>query len=384
LFWIKIALHFLFRSGRSTFVLALMVLLAVSTLIFLSSLAVGINDAMIRNSVSIHSGHIAGFDLAPDLDPERLKTNGVTSVLKRIPIPGVLFHGERFEMVNVLAINPEQEKERTAIYKKTIQGRYPQSHESSIFISQWTAESLDVQPGETIQFSLNLQSPRTALTISGIYKTGIDQFDRGIAFSPLGALPGEAKSWTAAVFLKDGVTPEAVINIYQKAGFNTTHFKVWSDLMPDLKQLIDLNYISMSIVTALVLGVVSFGIAGAFVIFILKHFREYGIMKAMGVTSTEIGILIFAEVILMNLIASLVGGVIGVLVVVIVARIGIDLTAFTSHNPYFVVSGVIYPRLTIYSVWVPPALAFLFSTIAAIWPIVMVIRRKAAEIIRSV
>jgi hypothetical protein len=60
------------------------------------------------------------------------------------------------------------------------------------------------------------------------------------------------------------------------------------------------------------------------------------------------------------------------------------LTAFTSHNPYFVVSGVIYPRLTIYSVWVPPALAFLFSTIAAIWPIVMVIRRKAAEIIRSV
>jgi len=40
--------------------------------------------------------------------------------------------------------------------------------------------------------------------------------------------------------------------------------------MPDLKQLIDLNYISMSIVILLVFGVVSLGIACAFVIVILK------------------------------------------------------------------------------------------------------------------
>ena len=66
--------------------------------------------------------------------------------------------------------------------------------------------------------------------------------------------------------------------------------------MPDLRQLIDLNYVSMSMVTVLVFGVVSLGIACAFVIFIMKHLREYGIMKAMGVTAGEMMRLIIMEI----------------------------------------------------------------------------------------
>ena len=66
--------------------------------------------------------------------------------------------------------------------------------------------------------------------------------------------------------------------------------------MPDLRQLIDLNYVSMSMVMVLVFGVVSLGIACAFVIFIMKHVREYGIMKAMGVTAGEMMRLIIMEI----------------------------------------------------------------------------------------
>ena len=51
------------RSGRSTAALSLMVVTAVATLIFLSALAVGVNDAMIRNTVELYGGHISGFNL---------------------------------------------------------------------------------------------------------------------------------------------------------------------------------------------------------------------------------------------------------------------------------------------------------------------------------
>jgi ABC-type lipoprotein release transport system permease subunit len=154
--------------------------------------------------------------------------------------------------------------------------------------------------------------------------------------------------------------------------------------MPDLKQLIDLNYVSMSLVTILVFGVVSIGIACAFAIFIMRNLREYGIMKAMGVTPLETMGLIFLEVVLMNTVASLAGMLGGAATVVAVAGTGIDLGAFTSHNPYFAVSGIIYPRLTAYALFTPPGLAFVFSLLAAVWPAVIVIRKQTAAIIRSI
>jgi len=162
-------------------------------------------------------------------------------------------------------------------------------------------------------------------------------------------------------------------------------FKSWEELMPDLRQLIDLEYLSMGVVTVLVFGVVSLGIACAFVIFILKNLREYGIMKAMGVTNREMTLLIFLEVVVMNLVASGIGIVAGVLAVIITnAAGGLDLTAFTSHNRYFAVSGVIFPRLTFFSLYSPPMVSFLFSLFAAIWPAVLIARKKAADILRIV
>jgi ABC-type lipoprotein release transport system permease subunit len=139
----------------------------------------------------------------------------------------------------------------------------------------------------------------------------------------------------------------------------------------------------MSLVMVLVFGVVSLGIACAFVIFIMKHVREYGIMKAMGVTPAEMMRLIVMEIMLMNCAASLAGIACGVTAVLLVGSTGgIDLTAFTSYNRYFAVSGVIYPRLTAFSLWSPPALALVFSLAAALWPALLVARKKAADILR--
>jgi ABC-type lipoprotein release transport system permease subunit len=161
-------------------------------------------------------------------------------------------------------------------------------------------------------------------------------------------------------------------------------FRSWSDFMPDLKQLIDLNFLSMGIVMVLVFGIVSLSISCAFIIYILKNLREHGIMKAMGFLPSEFACLILLQVTLLTVLASLVGTTVGALTSSAMARVGIDLTALTSHNQYFVVSGVIYPRLTAYSLCTPPLLAVIFGMLAAIWPSVFVIREKAADILRSI
>lgn len=364
--------------------LTLMVISAVATLIFLSSLAIGINDAMIRNSVGLFSGHISGFNIPDDITKKQLLAEGVSGVLKRIPTSGYLHYKDHLEMVTLIAVAPAEEKKCTAIWKKIFKGRYLEPGKREIFLSWLIAERLNVEPGDLIGFSSGTNSASVELTVAGIYKTGIDQFDRGVSFCTMSAVPVKSSPWNAAIFLDNSADKELIVGKYRNAKLKNISFKTWSDLMPDLQQLIDLNYISMSIVIVLVFIVVSSGIAGAFSIFILKNIREYGIMKAMGITPMETASLIFSEVILINLVASSIGIIIGAAVVLIFENIGINLSAYTSHNQYFIVSGIIFPRLTVFSLCLPPASALLFSIPAAIWPTASVVKRSAADILRSI
>ena len=384
MFWIRTAALFLFRSGRSTAALSLMLIAAVATLIFLSALAMGVNDTMIRNSVGLYSGHISGFALPSSIRTENLEVSGTTSVLKRIIVAGAFVNKGRIQSVNLVGVDPDAEMKNTAIWKKTVDGRYPVNTENSVFLSQNLAERLLVRPGSNLTFRSDLGDGPIKLTVSGIYKTGLDIFDRGLAFCPIEVISPKTDTWFAAVFLKEGRDSDAVIAEYRRILPTGLAFKSWKELMPDLVQLIDLNYLSMSIVMVLVFGVVAVGIACAFVIFILKNLREYGIMKAMGVAPHEMTLLIFGEVLLMNLAACAIGTLAGLAAVSLVSHNGIDLREFTSYNRYFTVSSTIFPRLTFYSLALPPLVAIFFSVVSAIWPVVLVYRKKAADILRIV
>ena len=383
-FWIKTASHFLLRSWRSTGLITVMVVSAVSSLIFLSSLAMGVNDTMIKNAVSLFSGHISGINIPENITEKEFLTHGVAGVLKRIYTPGFLYHGDSMEMVRLISVNPDKEIQFTAMAKKIIKGRYLEAHKNEIILSQTTAERLNSQPGDHIRFSTGKNSADVELIVAGIYKTGIDQFDRGVSFCTMGVIPVRSMPWQAAIFLDNGVNKDLIAANYRQRKTEGMDFKTWSDLMPDLEQLISLNYLSMGIVIIMVFMVVSFGIACGFSIFILRDIREYGIMKVMGITPMETAFLIFSEVIIINLLASSMGVMMGTAAVLLFQNIGINLSAYTSHNQYFIVSGVIFPRLTPFSIWLPPASALLFSIPAALWPTLFVIKKSPADILRSI
>ncbi len=382
-FFFRMALLYIRRSWRSTIVLGVMVFSAVAALIFLASLAVGTNDAMIRNSVGLFSGHISGSDLPENLDPSRLQTEGVKKILLRWQLAVQLRHQDHRESVVLFAVSPEDEKEASALWKKTVNGRYLRPNETAVYLSESVAKALQAKVGRQVGVFLDTGKKVAELTICGIYRTGASNLDFGVGFVARNVLPIAGGSLSAAVFLEDGVDSQTVLESYRHLP-GSSRFSSWADFMPDLRQLIELNFVSMGIVMVLVFGVVSLGISCAFVIFILKNIREHGIMKAMGVLPAESAFLILAEVTLMTLAASAAGIGAGALAVAGFAQTGIDLTSLTSHNQYFAVSGVIYPRLTLFSLCLPPLLAVVFGKLAAVWPSIFVIRAKAADILRSI
>jgi len=386
IFWVKTACLFLIRSRRTSIVLTLMVLSAVSCLIFLSSLAMGVNDSMIRNSVGLFSGHIAGFNIPSTIKKEEFSGNSIVNVLKRRYVKGSIHFKDRVEMISMIGIQPLQEQKTSAFWKKATKGRFLKENTNEIFISESIAKGMGLVCGDTLGFSPGPLSdsdyqPKDFI-VTGIYKTGIDQLDRGIAFCDIRAIKSDTP-WNAAVFIEDGAKMDRVLQQFNKKNLNHLNFKTWKQLMPDLEQLIALNYFSMSIVIVIVFIIVSLGITSAFSIFILKSIREYGIMKVMGMTTKETVVLLLWEVFLINIIASFLGMILGVIIVLIFQNIGIDLSGYTSHNQYFLVSGVIYPRLTVYSLFLPPLSALFFSFPAAVWPALMVTRKNAVDILRG-
>lgn len=383
--WTRLAFLFLVRSGRATAALSLMVVTAVAVLIYLTALAVGVKDAMLRNTVGLFSGHITGTGLPRSLKAQDLVVQGVEAVLYRVYVPGVVAGGGISQPLVLCGIDPGQEAAHTALDKKIVRGRYPVVGRDEILISEDTARTLGIGTGDRVPFAPRASNARLELVVSGIYRTGLDALDRGMAFCPLDRLNAQGMAWSAAVFLKTGIAAGAIVAAYRRRFPEPLHFESWETQMPDLRQLIDLEAISMAMVILLVFGVVAIGIACSFVIFIIRNMREYGILKAMGVSTTETAALIVAKVLLMNLVACGAGLLIGVLAVQATACAGgIDIGAFTSHNRYFTVSGIILPRLTVFSLWAPPLTALLFSLLAAVWPAMLVARKKAADILRLV
>ena len=181
-FWLRVAVLFLVRSGRVTLVLALMIFTAVTALVFLSALATGVNDAMIRNSLGLYTGHISGENLPPALTPETLRVDGVIGVLRRCAMPGMLSAGRRLVPVTLVAVAPAAEAAMTGVPRKVIDGHYLAPASDQILLSAYLAEQLGVTTGSSLFFVDGRARREEGFTVCGIYRTEVDRLDYGVAF----------------------------------------------------------------------------------------------------------------------------------------------------------------------------------------------------------
>jgi len=121
-------------------------------------------------------------------------------------------------------------------------------------------------------------------------------------------------------------------------------------------------------VLALAMGILAFGIANAAYISVSERLREFGILKAMGVTPRGIMMLVQGEILLLVGLAGLAGVALGAGASLLWAQGGIDLSRWTSANRHFIASSVIYPRLVIRALGLPMLVAIACGVLAGSLP----------------
>jgi ABC-type antimicrobial peptide transport system permease subunit len=143
-----------------------------------------------------------------------------------------------------------------------------------------------------------------------------------------------------------------------------------------------MNEVAMRILILFIFILVGFGISNIFVLTIVERFREFGILKAMGVTPKELVGLVFFESFMVCLGATLIGLVTGWALSHLVAYSGIDFSSLTSHNRYFIVTGLVRPRATLESIYWPGLLSVLVSIVSSYLPTRIAARKTTAVALR--
>ncbi len=388
--WVFMAFRFTLRHKRKTISTASFIILGTAVLVFLHGLTVGINDTMVINSTRLHYGDaFVAFPAAYD-QPETYAKNiahepHVQEVLFRYQFSSLVSSGIYQTPVVFYAVHPEAESSATAIAKKILHGTYPTAQERGLLLGIKTAQYLQVNVGDSLSIQEGSGVLLGKFRVSGIYQTEIPHFDNTIGYMPIQALDTAIQKKNRAelaVFIDRAENLDQTIQRISRILPDDINIQSWKALMPDLLQLIEMNEIAMQIIMLFVFVLVGFGISNSFVLTIVERFREFGILKAMGVTPKELIGLIFLESFMVCFAATLMGLGLGWLTTQVFAVIGIDFSGLTSHNRYFLVSGLVRPRTTMASLYWPGLLSMIVSVISSYLPTRIAAQKAASETLR--
>jgi ABC-type lipoprotein release transport system permease subunit len=388
--WSFMALRFILRHKRKTVATSSFIILGTMVLVFLHGLTVGINDTMVLNSTRLHYGDAfiqfpAGYK-NPERYPKLIKAAApVREALFRSRFSALAMSDLGQAPMVIYAVHPDAEAPTTAIANRILNGAYPQTIKREVLLGANTAEQLQVTVGDTISILMGTGVWLEPYRVCGIFQTEIPHFDNTIAYVPLHSLDPALRAQSqkeVAVFLDSQKDLKSIRTALSGVLPVEIAVQPWQMLMPDLQQLIEMNEIAMQIIILFVFVLVGFGISNNFILTIVERFREFGILKAMGVTPRELVGLIFMESFLVCLVATLLGLFFGWVLIQIFAQVGIDFSSLTSHNRYFVVTGLVKPRAVTASFFWPGILSLIISIISSYLPTRIAARKAASETLR--
>jgi ABC-type lipoprotein release transport system permease subunit len=194
MFWLRFALRSCLRRRRRTGIILAGVAFAVGALVVLGAIMVGVNDTMIANAAALGSGQVAiaghGVPMtvatarAEELQTAAALLPGVRDALPRCNFPALLKSENATHAVQVRLVQPDVEARRTPVAKRMVAGAYFAGGDGFV-IGDTAAAALKCIVGDTV--TLVTSAARYERQVTGIYHTGIDEYDGGLAFVPIAA-----------------------------------------------------------------------------------------------------------------------------------------------------------------------------------------------------
>ncbi len=317
-----IAMRFISSGKRQTLLSVGAIAIAVMVMIVVIGMVVGM-DEQIHDTTVDRLSHVT---VSPEdrNDHIYLYDHIVTEIESMDHViaasPGLeggiaLSKADRYRNAQLRGIDVEREDLVFSIRKDIRDGSFDDLifQQNTIVIGSDLAQRLDVETGGLVHASFP-QARTMSLRIVGIFETGTPA-DGNVVYTSIR---------TAQYFYDK---PNVVTTIYVRLDDHYKDREVagkikgeglqaagWTELNPDILQLINLAYVANVIETGLVAIIASFGVISALNTMVMSKVREIGILMAMGVPKSSIRKIFVIQSGILGILGSLTGALTGILI----------------------------------------------------------------------
>jgi putative ABC transport system permease protein len=401
----------IWRNPRRTILTVCAITFATVLLVFMLSFQFGSYETMINTSVKISTGHL---QVQAEKYQEKKSIRFVISdpraiaeILDQIPeVAAYSFRAQAFALISskdrtygvvVTGIEPQKEAHVSRIKKLVYKGNFLSADDiNQALLGKLLAKNLRVIIGDELTLlgqGRDGSIGATVVRVKGIFSSGIDEFDRSAMQIPLATFQ-ETFSMGHAVHevviigksLSDVSRIKAKLNTALAALHKGKPLKTldWQELMPGLRQAIEMDLVSGLIFYGLLIIVVAFSILNTFLMAIFERTKEFGVMMAMGTTPRRLTKILLTESMTMTLIGIMTGIGIGIGVTYYFQIHGIDFSGGSELLNQFGITGRMYPKLSLLSVSIGPFMVLFFTFFAALYPALKIRRLRPVEAMAAV
>jgi len=196
------------------------------------------------------------------------------------------------EIQGVLLKGVDQHYDLSFIEKHLVAGKLPTRNDSmaikEVVISSGLSSMMRINTGDTITVYFIEDPPRVRkIRISGVYNTGLGEFDRLYGFCDIGLIRKlnnwkQSESGGLEIVIDQGRDVELLTEeIGSKIGFQYQATSIHQQY-PQIFQWLDLQNVNVVIIITLILAVSGVSMVSTLLIIILNRTRMIGLLKALG------------------------------------------------------------------------------------------------------
>lgn len=202
-----------------------------------------------------------------------------------------------------------------------------------------------------------------ALRVIGIYEARNKEYDGVYAFTSIatsGALFSTDRIHGFDVRLKTIDRSEDFVESVRERFGDTVIVQSWFDLHRDLYSVMQVERWSAFIILALIIAVASFNLLGSLTMTVIEKTRDIGILKAMGATQRDIMTIFRLEGILVGVVGSVLGLVLGTFI----CWLQVEFQLFALDSSVYIIPAIPIEMRAMDLILVPLSALFLCSLAA--------------------
>jgi putative ABC transport system permease protein len=342
---LKLAWRNIWRNKRRSLITIAAVFFAVLLSIGMRGLQLGTYEVNIATAVRLFSGFLQiqkigyqdnpslrkSFTLSSDITQLLDNDAAVTGYAPRINADGLISYKDNSLGTAIFGIIPQKERNVTNFMKKINVGEFFQTDTTNkVVLGYKLLENLKAEVGDKIVILAQGYDGilgNMIFEICGTTKTGSGEFDRTSVFMGLSKLQEllamEGRLNAIAISTKNLDQVTGVKNRLNHSLKDDDLVALsWDEVMPELKQIIQLDNVSGLLMLAILVIVVAFGILNTVLMSVTERFREFGISLAMGMPQMTLVFLVIIESVIITLFGLILGDL---------AAYGVNY--YIAHNP---------------------------------------------------